>query len=112
MPKLGPTAKQNSTRRSTSSILSCKLAYRRPKNSAKRPSVRHRSKSKYLKRRPKPRLRMPERSSRARQEDEFLIVGYTPPSGARKYFGALLLAADDEGQLRYVGKLGTGFSQE
>jgi bifunctional non-homologous end joining protein LigD len=49
---------------------------------------------------------------KVRQEDEFLIVGYTPPSGAREYFGALLLAAYDKGQLRYVGKLGTGFNQE
>lgn len=46
------------------------------------------------------------------QEDEFLIVGYTQPSGARKYIGALLLGAYDKGELRYVGKVGTGFSQE
>jgi len=49
---------------------------------------------------------------KVRQEDEFLIVGYTQPSGTRKYFGALLLAAYDKGQLRYVGKSGTGFDQE
>lgn len=42
-------------------------------------------------------------------EDEFVIVGYTPPSGSRKYFGALLLGAYDRGQLHYVGKVGTGF---
>jgi bifunctional non-homologous end joining protein LigD len=46
------------------------------------------------------------------QEDEFLIVGYTAPAGARKYFGALLLGAYDKGKLRYVGKVGTGFNQE
>jgi bifunctional non-homologous end joining protein LigD len=46
------------------------------------------------------------------QEDEFLIVGYTQPSGARKYFGSLLLAAYDKGQLRYVGRVGTGFTGE
>ena len=49
---------------------------------------------------------------KVRQEDEFLIVGYTRPSGARKYFGALLLAAYNKGQLQYVGRLGTGFGQE
>ena len=44
------------------------------------------------------------------QEDEFVIVGYTSPEGARKYFGALLLGAYERGTLRYVGKVGTGFN--
>lgn len=43
------------------------------------------------------------------QEDEFVIVGYTLPEGSRKYFGALLLGAYEHGELRYVGKVGTGF---
>jgi len=47
------------------------------------------------------------------QEDEFVIVGYTAPSRSRKHFGALLLGAyDNAGKLLYVGKVGTGFSQE
>ena len=47
------------------------------------------------------------------QEDEFLIVGFTQPSGSREYFGALLLGAyDKHGNLHYAGKVGTGFSQE
>jgi bifunctional non-homologous end joining protein LigD len=46
------------------------------------------------------------------QEDEFLIVGYTQPAGARTHFGSLLLAAYDKGQLRYVGRVGTGFDRE
>lgn len=46
------------------------------------------------------------------QEDEFVIVGFTAPEGARKYFGALLLGAHDKGKLRYVGKVGTGFNEE
>ena len=45
------------------------------------------------------------------QEDEFIIVGYTPPEGARKYIGALLLGGYHRGKLQYVGKVGTGFSQ-
>jgi len=45
------------------------------------------------------------------QEDEFVIVGYTAPSGHRSHFGALLLGAYDHGALRYVGKVGTGFSE-
>jgi bifunctional non-homologous end joining protein LigD len=49
---------------------------------------------------------------KVRQEDEFVIAGYTRPAGSRKYFGALLLGAYDEGKLRYVGKVGTGFDQK
>ena len=44
------------------------------------------------------------------QEDEFVIVGFTKPAGARKYFGALLLGAYEGARLRYVGKVGTGFT--
>ena len=46
------------------------------------------------------------------QEDEFLVVGFTKPEGSRKYFGALLLGAYEGTKLRYVGKVGTGFSAE
>lgn len=46
------------------------------------------------------------------QEDEFVIVGYTAPEGSREHFGALLLGAYDDGALKYVGKVGTGFSRE
>jgi len=45
------------------------------------------------------------------QEDEFVIVGYTAPAGARQHFGALLLGAYEDATLKYVGKVGTGFSQ-
>ena len=41
---------------------------------------------------------------------EFVIVGWTDPSGARKGFGSLALAHHgDEGKLVYAGKVGTGF---
>jgi bifunctional non-homologous end joining protein LigD len=46
------------------------------------------------------------------QEDEFVIAGYTKPAGSRQHFGALVLGAYDEGRLRYVGKVGTGFDQK
>lgn len=46
------------------------------------------------------------------QEDEFLIAGYTEPAGSRQHFGALLLGAYDKGELRYVGKVGTGFDRK
>ncbi len=45
------------------------------------------------------------------QEDEFIILGYTAPSGSRKYFGSLLLGVYDKGKLKYVGKVGTGFTE-
>jgi bifunctional non-homologous end joining protein LigD len=45
------------------------------------------------------------------QEEEFVIGGYTAPAGARSHFGALLLGAYDDAGLRYVGKVGTGFTQ-
>lgn len=43
---------------------------------------------------------------------EFVIVGYTDPQGSRSGFGALLLGLHDteSGELRYAGKVGTGFS--
>jgi bifunctional non-homologous end joining protein LigD len=43
------------------------------------------------------------------QEDEFIIGGFTQPSGSRQYFGALLLGVYSRRQLTYVGKVGTGF---
>jgi bifunctional non-homologous end joining protein LigD len=49
---------------------------------------------------------------KVKQEDEFLIIGYTAPSGSREHFGALLLAAYEGDKLKYVGKVGTGFSRE
>ncbi|MBM4244193.1 MAG: hypothetical protein FJ148_10305 [Deltaproteobacteria bacterium] len=46
------------------------------------------------------------------QADEFVVVGYTRPTGARSRFGALLLGSFRDGAPLYVGKVGTGFSGE
>jgi bifunctional non-homologous end joining protein LigD len=60
------------------------------------------------------------------QEEEFIIIGFTSPKGARQHLGALLLGAyrsRDGGKsggknggknkdLYYVGKVGSGFSLE
>jgi bifunctional non-homologous end joining protein LigD len=46
------------------------------------------------------------------QEDEFVIGGFTEPSGSRTHFGALLLGVYDRGKLRFVGKVGTGFNDQ
>jgi bifunctional non-homologous end joining protein LigD len=42
-------------------------------------------------------------------EQEFVIGGFTPPQGARKYFGALLVGYYEEKRLVFAGKVGTGF---
>jgi len=46
------------------------------------------------------------------QEDEFVIGGFTEPAGARHYFGALLLGIYSGDELRYVGKVGSGFDEK
>ena len=46
-----------------------------------------------------------------RNEDEFVIGGYTAPTGARSHFGALLVGAWEADRLRYAGKVGTGFTE-
>ncbi|TJZ73799.1 DNA ligase D [Chitiniphilus eburneus] len=46
------------------------------------------------------------------QRQEFVIGGYTEPSGSRNGFGALLLGVHDaEGRLVYAGRVGTGFNE-
>lgn len=40
---------------------------------------------------------------------EVVIVGFTPPQGARRYFGSLILALRDKGRWSYAGRAGTGF---
>lgn len=49
---------------------------------------------------------------KCKHRQEFVIVGYTDPKGARSAFGALLLGLHDRdsGELRYAGKVGTGFN--
>jgi DNA ligase D-like protein (predicted ligase) len=45
------------------------------------------------------------------REQELVIGGFTPPQGARRHFGALLVGYYEDGELRYAGKVGTGFDQ-
>ncbi|MGE5469515.1 MAG: DNA ligase D [Bacteroidota bacterium] len=48
---------------------------------------------------------------KCRLRQEFVIGGHTAPQGSRRGFGALLLGVHDEnGTLRYVGRVGSGFS--
>ncbi len=43
------------------------------------------------------------------RRQEMVIGGYTDPQGSRAGFGALLLGVYENGQLKYAGKVGTGF---
>ncbi|WP_392887490.1 DNA ligase D [Pseudomonas migulae] len=50
---------------------------------------------------------------KCKHRQEFVVVGYTDPKGSRHAFGALLLGLHDRdsGELRYAGKVGTGFNE-
>jgi bifunctional non-homologous end joining protein LigD len=43
-------------------------------------------------------------------EQEFVVGGYTPPSGSRKHFGAILVGYYTDNRLMFAGKVGTGFT--
>lgn len=47
---------------------------------------------------------------RTRRSDDFVVVGFTAPKGARTGFGALHLAQYLEGDLIYSGRAGSGFT--
>lgn len=54
---------------------------------------------------------------KCQNRQELVIVGFTKPKGSRSGIGALLLGVQDEKaktkkQLRFAGKVGTGFSQK
>lgn len=49
---------------------------------------------------------------KCRRRQEFVIGGYSEPSGSRGHFGALLLGIHDaNGKLQYAGRVGSGFDQ-
>jgi len=52
------------------------------------------------------------RKLKVRGESEFVIGGYTPPQGSRAEFGALLVGMYDGPKLRFVGKVGTGYTAD
>ena len=45
-------------------------------------------------------------------EQEFVIGGYTDPEGGRKYFGSLLVGFYEGKNLKFAGRVGTGFSDQ
>jgi bifunctional non-homologous end joining protein LigD len=46
------------------------------------------------------------------QEEESVIGGFTAPQGSRQHIGALLLGAYAGNELHFVGKVGTGFTEQ
>jgi bifunctional non-homologous end joining protein LigD len=44
-------------------------------------------------------------------EQEFVVLGWTDPHGARSGLGALLVGYYEDGELRYTGRVGTGFTE-
>ena len=43
-----------------------------------------------------------------RREQEAIVVGYEPGKGARAALGSLILAVNEDGELRYAGEVGSG----
>jgi bifunctional non-homologous end joining protein LigD len=43
---------------------------------------------------------------------EFVIGGYTPPAGGRKYFGAIIVGYFSDSALHFSAKVGSGFSEK
>ncbi|WP_026718804.1 DNA ligase D [Flavobacterium antarcticum] len=46
------------------------------------------------------------------QQEEVIIVGFTEPAGSRRNFGALLLGQYNGEEIRYIGKCGSGFTDQ
>jgi bifunctional non-homologous end joining protein LigD len=44
-------------------------------------------------------------------EQEFVVLGWTEPHGARSGLGALLVGYHEDGELRFGGKVGAGFGE-
>jgi len=44
-------------------------------------------------------------------ELDAVVAGYTEGRGSRKYFGALVLGLYDQGELKFIGNVGTGFDE-
>lgn len=47
---------------------------------------------------------------KVRKQSEFVIGGFTAPSGSRLHLGALLVGLFDGSDLRYTGKVGSGYT--
>jgi bifunctional non-homologous end joining protein LigD len=50
--------------------------------------------------------------SKVGDEQELVIIGWRPSDKPRRPFSSLLLAVNEDGKLRYAGRVGTGFSNQ
>ena len=41
-----------------------------------------------------------------------MIAGYTQPASERKHLGALLVGVNENGRLKFAGRVGTGVQRE
>jgi bifunctional non-homologous end joining protein LigD len=48
---------------------------------------------------------------KTQKRQEAVIAGFTKPRASRRYFGALILGAYENGRLAYIGHVGTGFDE-
>src|SRR6202043_538577 len=46
------------------------------------------------------------------QQGPFVIGGYSQPAGQRKHMGALLVGVYEKGELKFAGRVGTGFTEK
>ncbi|HMA91560.1 MAG TPA: DNA ligase D [Polyangiaceae bacterium] len=56
--------------------------------------------------------RIPYRKVKCTKRQEFIIVGFTDPTGSRSHLGSLLLALRRGRALVYAGRVGTGFTEQ
>ncbi len=49
---------------------------------------------------------------KVREEIDAVVGGWTEPRASREHFGALLLGLYTDGKLRFIGSVGTGFTQK
>lgn len=69
--------------------------------------IAKRADSSYVSRRSQSWLKM-----KCSSAQEFVVGGFTDPGGSRVGLGALLLGYYEDGQLRYAGKVGTGYTHD
>ena len=49
---------------------------------------------------------------KSHNEQEFVVVGFSPSAAVPRAIGALTVAFHDGGELRYAGRVGTGYTRE
>ncbi len=49
---------------------------------------------------------------KAHDEQEFVVAGFSPSTAMPRAIGALTVAFHDDGELRYAGRVGTGYTRE